>query len=127
MSFFATSELDIPKPEKGHKYAWEQHLDKFEVIKKLHFKQLKTVREISDELNIPDWIILDLFKSQKVDKLSFPELTKRKRAIHFEKLYDLHFNKGMSLKKIYRDYGFSPPYIRKVFEEHGVEHKHFIN
>ncbi|MGA4711639.1 AraC family transcriptional regulator [Bacillus safensis] len=102
-------------------------MDKFDAIKELHFKQLKTVREISEEMNIPDWVILDLFKSQKVDKLSFTELSKRKRAVHFEKLYDLHFNKGMSLKKIYRDYGFSPPYIRKVFEEHGLEHKHFIN
>lgn len=117
----------MPKHEVTYNYKWEQHLDKFEAIKELHFNQLKTVREISEELNIPDWVILDLFKYQKVDKLSFTELSKRKRAIHFEKLYDLHFNKDMSLKKIYRDYGFSPPYIRKVFEEHGVEHKHFIN
>ncbi|MEH7552928.1 AraC family transcriptional regulator [Bacillus altitudinis] len=106
---------------------WEQHLDKFEAIKKLHFKHLKTVREISEELEIPEWVILDLFKSQKVDKLSFTELSKRKRAMHFEKLYDMHFNKGMSLKKIHRDFGFSPPYVKKVFEEHGLKHKHFIN
>ncbi len=119
--------ISLPKHEVTYNYTWEQHLDKFETIKELHFKQLKTVREISEKLNIPDWVILDLFKSQKVDKLSFTELSKRKRAIHFEKLYDLHFNKDMSLKKIYRDYGFSPSYTRKVFEEHGVEHKHFIN
>ncbi len=119
--------ITLPKHEGAYNYAWELHLDKFEVIKELHFKQLKTIREISEELNIPDWIIKDLFNSQKVDKLSFTELSKRKRAIHFNKLYDLHFKKDMSLKKIYRDYGFSPAYTRKVFEEHGVEHKHFIN
>lgn len=32
------------------------------------------VGQISEKLNISDWIILDLFKAKKVDKLSYPEL-----------------------------------------------------
>ncbi|BCT28404.1 hypothetical protein EBA29_02093 [Bacillus velezensis] len=52
-------------------------------------KELKTVGEISKELNIPDWGILNLFKAKKVDKLSYSELSKRRRAKDFDLLYDL--------------------------------------
>lgn len=67
-------------------------------------------------------IILDLFKAQKVDKLSFQELSKRRRTKDFDFLYDLHFNKKMSLKEISRAYDYSPPYIRQVFKDQGIQH-----
>ncbi|ATO29053.1 hypothetical protein RA13_14455 [Bacillus atrophaeus] len=88
----------------------------------MHFEELKTVGDISKELNISDWIILDLFKAQKVDKLSFQELSKRRRTKDFDFLYDLHFNKKMSLKEISRAYDYSPPYIRQVFKDQGIQH-----
>lgn len=85
-------------------------------------KELRTVGEISKELNIPDWGILNLFKAKKVDKLSYSELSMRRRAKDFDLLYDLHFNKKMSLKEIGRKYNYSPPYIRQVFKDQGIEH-----
>ncbi|RJS57629.1 hypothetical protein CJ481_18090 [Bacillus subtilis] len=93
----------------------------------MHFEELKTVGEISKELNISDWIILDLFKSQNVDKLSFQELSKRRRTKDFAFLYDLHFNKKMSLKEISRAYDYSSPYIRQVFKDQGIQHLSFKN
>ena len=104
-----------------------KYSDKLEQIKRLHFDELKTVGEISKELNIPDWSILNLFKAKKVDKLSYSELSKRRRAKDFDMLYDLHFNKKLSLKEIVRKYDYSPPYIRKVFKDRGIEHLAFKN
>ncbi|PAK28609.1 hypothetical protein CJ467_19770 [Bacillus velezensis] len=90
-------------------------------------KELKKMGEIPKELNIPDWGILNLFKAKKVDKLSYSELSKRRRAKDFDLLYDLHFNKKMSLKEIGRKYNYSPPYIRQVFKYQGIEHLAFKN
>ncbi|MED1228499.1 AraC family transcriptional regulator [Bacillus nakamurai] len=114
-------------PESSYRYSWEKYSDKLETIKKLHFDDLKTVGEISKELDIPDWTILDLLKANKVDKLPYPELSKRRRARDFDLLYDLHFNKKMSLKEIGRKYGYSPPYIRQVFKDQGIQHLAFKN
>ncbi len=57
-----------------------------------------------------------------MDKLSYFELSKRRRAKDFDLLYDLHFNKKKSLKEIGRKYNYSPPYIRQVFKDQGIEH-----
>ncbi|NUJ16914.1 helix-turn-helix transcriptional regulator [Bacillus glycinifermentans] len=93
----------------------------------MHFKDLMTVGQISEKLNIPDWIILDLFKAKKVDKLNYPELCRRRRACDFDKLYDLHFNQRLSLNEIHRQFGYSPLYTKRVFKEKGLSHLGFIN
>ncbi|MGG3891981.1 hypothetical protein, partial [Metabacillus fastidiosus] len=130
MIFYATFNINLPEPEwmnGEHKYAWEKYLSYLDKIKELHFEQLKTIPEISEQLKIPDWIIRDLFKANKVDKLSFRELSKRKRERDFDFLYDLHFNKKISLNDIYRLHGYSPLYVKRVFEDKGLSHLGFVN
>lgn len=57
--------MNIPKPESNHRYAWEEYENKIDEIKKLHFDKLMTVGQISEELGIPDWIILNLLEAKK--------------------------------------------------------------
>lgn len=119
--------MNIPKPESNHRYAWEEYENKIDEIKWLHFDKLMTVGQISEKLDIPDWIILDLFKVKKVDKLSYPELCRRRRELDFDKLYDLHFNQRFSLNDIHRLFGYSPLYTKRVFKDRGLSHLGFVN
>ncbi|MGM7720465.1 AraC family transcriptional regulator [Metabacillus sp. Hm71] len=110
-----------------HQYAFEKYLESWDKIKHLHFSELKTIGVISKELGIPEWCIGEIFEFKKVDKLSFRELCKLRRSKDFKFLYDLHFNQKMSLNDIYRLHGYSPLYIKRVFEDEGLKHLGFVN
>ncbi|GLO66100.1 AraC family transcriptional regulator [Oceanobacillus kimchii] len=111
----------------GHIYAWEKYVDRFEEIKIKHFEELMTIGQISKELRIPEWIILELFEKMKMDKLSYKELTRRKRSNNFDKIYTWHFKQKLSMNEIYRRYGYSQPYCRRVLADKGLKQREIIN
>lgn len=71
--------------------------------------------------------IKQIFKHGKVKLYSAWDIAKIKRDNDFEKLYDLHFIQKLSLNEIYRLYGFSQIYVKRVFKENGLEHLGFVN
>lgn len=48
-------------------------------------------------------------------------MAKDKRDEDFEIIYDLHFNKGLSLKTIEKEYGYDWRYSNKVLREKGYD------
>ncbi|MCM3110062.1 AraC family transcriptional regulator [Lederbergia lenta] len=93
----------------------------------MNHNKLFTPFEIQKEVGIPTAELKTLFEKNDIQLLSHSEISKIKRNKDFESIYDLHINKKLSLNEIYRDYGYSPPYSKRVLNDNGVDHLQFVN
>lgn len=80
-----------------------------------------TLAEIENKTGIKWWTIKALLNNKKVEKISRTERARLKREKHFDLIYRLHFIEEMSLRDIYKKYGFSPCYARRVLEDKGLK------
>jgi site-specific DNA recombinase len=127
--FYVKERVPIPPVDRyaDHHYVWENYMDQLGELVELHHEALLTLFEISKAKNIPYDTLKALFEANDIKIYHRSEIAKMKREKHFELLYDLHFNKKMSLNEIERKYGFSRPYIKRVFEDKGIKHLNFLN
>lgn len=127
--FYVKERVPIPPVDRyaDHHYVWEDYIDQLGKLVELHHEALLTLHEIGRAKDIPYHTLKALFEANGIKIYHNHEIAKMKREKDFELLYDLHFNKKISLKEIYRKYGFSPPYIKRVFEDKGIKHLRFTN
>jgi site-specific DNA recombinase len=122
--FHVDIEMELPKPKWGgddFERKSSQYQDQLDKLVKMYQEELKSFIEMEKETGIDWWTIRDLFEQNGIPIMSKEEIYKRRRDRDFHFLYDLHFNKDLTLKQIYKDFGYSPVYVRRVFKEHGVE------
>ncbi|MFS1518469.1 AraC family transcriptional regulator [Bacillus sp. SCS-151] len=93
----------------------------------MNHEMLMTPNEIFKETGIETKDMEILFNKYNVELLKLKEISRLKREKDFELLYDLHFIKNLSLNEIYRQFGLSPLYTKRVFEDKGIPHQGFIN
>jgi hypothetical protein len=110
-----------------HEYSWQKYEDKMEQFVEANHKQLLTPFEIHKRYGIGVKDLEILFKMKNVELYKQKEIAKRKREKHFDLLYQFHFVDKLSLNEIYRKYGYSPQYVKKVFEDRGMEHLGMVN
>ncbi len=118
--------MDIPKHEYTD-YQWEKHQDLLDKLIYLNHEMLKTPFEIERETGVSAVDLKLLFEHNNVRVLMLSDIAFRKRDRDFERIYDLHIKKKISLNEIYRKYGFSPLYSRRVLKDKGVDHLGFVN
>lgn len=128
--FYVSTEIDLPEPKwknGNHVYNWQKHIDKLDKLIEMNHKDLLNPNEIQNKTGILANDLKSLFKYKGVKLYNAWEIAKLKRDRDFDFLYDLHFNKKMSLNEIYRKYGYSQPYIKRVFKDNGLSHLGFVN
>lgn len=125
--FYVKEKVPIPPVESDHCYVWEEYIDQLDELVELHHKALLTLHEIGRAKDIPYHTLKALFEANNIKIYHHHEIAKMKREKDFEFLYDLHFNKKMSLNEIYRKHGYSPLYVKRVFEDKGLKHLDFKN
>lgn len=98
-------------------YKWAEYEKHFELMYKLYSEDLLSFEEIGEQVGVEWWNIKQLFKAKGVTFISHKERSRLLRAKDFPLIYDLKYNKKMSLNQIYRGYKMSPPYVRQVLKE----------
>jgi hypothetical protein len=98
-------------------YVWAKYEDQFDYLYKLYTEDLLSFEDIGEKCNIEWWNIKQLFKAKSVPFISHKERSRILRAKDFPFLYDLKYNKKLTMNQIYRDYKMSPPYVRQVLKE----------
>lgn len=89
--------------------------------------ELKTSYEIQRELGVYVKDLEKLFEANNVKVFKLKEISAFKRSKDFDEIYDLHINQKLSLSEIYRYYGYSPIYSKRVLKEKGIDHLGFVN
>lgn len=128
--FYVESKIDLPKPQfmNGQfKYSWEKYQSELDKLVELNHEKLLTSHEIQKGTGISIDDLENLFKNNGIKLYKLKELSKKKRELDFDFLYNQHFNKRLSLNDIYREFGFSPGYTKKCFEDKGLKHLNFVN
>jgi hypothetical protein len=92
-------------------------------IKNMYYEQFKQIDEICNETGLSEETVISIITLKDMERMPKYE-PKLKRERDFPLIYDLHFNKEISLKEIYKRYGFSPEYSRRVLKEHGYKPVH---
>ncbi|WP_144462659.1 AraC family transcriptional regulator [Siminovitchia fortis] len=93
----------------------------------MNHQMLKTPFEIQKEIGISTKDLELLFNENNIKLLKLPDIAFNKRSKDFEKIYHLHINKRLSLNEIYRQYGYSPLYSKRVLKDRGIDHLNFVN
>jgi len=87
----------------------------------LYHEKLLTFKQLEEETGISWWTIKNLFKKNGIKTISLAKRAELKRNKDFEVINKLFFTKKYSLKEIYKKYGFSPPYVKRVFKDKGID------
>ncbi|TCJ01608.1 AraC family transcriptional regulator [Cytobacillus praedii] len=110
-----------------HVYAWQKFTDKMDKLIEMNHKDLLNPYEIEKQIGILSDDLKRLFEHHNIKLNSAWDIAKIKRKKDFKTLYKLHFQQRLSLNEIYRQYGYSQLYVKRVFKEHGLEHLGFVN
>lgn len=76
--------------------------------------------EMEKETGIGWWTNRNFFLQNGIPIMSKEEIYRRRRKRDLERLYNLHYHDQLTLKDIYKRYGFTPVYVRKVRKAHGL-------
>lgn len=120
LCFYVSFETAVTAREKRIEKKYEHLIPKFNEIKNLYYNELLTYQEIADKLNVQWWEIRELFKDFSLKKIHPRERARLKRKKDFDFFYKLHIENKLSLAEIYKIYKKSPPYVRQVLREGGV-------
>ncbi|MGG0794126.1 hypothetical protein ABE137_08955 [Brevibacillus laterosporus] len=124
IDLYVCYEESLPKAQWGGEGFKPQHSlysDHFEEIRSLYVDKLLSLQEIGATLKMDWWIVRSLLENNGISIEGKMQRYEARRKKDFPMIYDLHFNKGMTLKKIYEQYGLSPVYTRKVLIESGFK------
>lgn len=120
LNFYVFFDHELPVP----KWGGEEFITKVDQIEpeldklvSLYRESMLTFEEIAEETDIDWWTIKQLFKIKGVPTISVSERARRKRAKDFDLIYQLHFERKKGLNEIYREYGFSPSYVKAVLKD----------
>lgn len=95
--------------------------DLAEEIIRMYVTDKLTLTEIEKRTGVKWWTVKNLLNKRGIPKISRAERARLKREKHFDLIYRLHFVEEMSLRDIYKKYGFSPCYARRVLEDKGLK------
>lgn len=127
--FYVKEMIPIPSEEeyRNREYVWKQYLNQLGELVELHHEALLTLHEVAKAKDIPWHTLKRMFIANNIKIYHNREIAKMRRAKNFDFLYDLHFNQKLSLNEIYEKYGFSPLYVKRVFEDRRIKHLGFTN
>lgn len=128
--FYAERQIDLPELEwknGEHTYSWQKHIHKLDKLIRMNHKEMLNPNEMYKKTGILADDIKQIFEHHNVKLFNAWEIAKMKRHHDFDILYKLHFERKLSLNEIYREYGYSQIYAKRVFKEHGMSHLGFVN
>jgi hypothetical protein len=108
---------ELPWGGEDFKTKYSDYESRLDEIVRMYKEDLLPFEEIGERLGIEWWNIKTMFKKHNIATYSTKERAFLKRKKDYSQIYKLHRSMGMSLKAIYRDYGFSPAYSRLVLNE----------
>lgn len=121
--FYVSETLSLTEPNwRGEDFEpkWTEIEDKLDELVSLYWDKLLTFEEIEKKTGIEWWTVKELFKQKDIKRMSLADRAKKKRAKKFDEIYGL-IQSGMSLRQIYRDYGYSPQYCKQCLLDQNIK------